>query len=72
MKLTPHGARLLAIIQGAGDWLDRPALAAAMGKKRLNPWDVLVLDKLAGAGLIEAETRRQRSLPKPSHWYRAK
>lgn len=52
-KLTPKAELLLEALREAGDWINRTALAASIDKKSLNKWDVILLDKMDTAGLIE-------------------
>ena len=52
-KLTPKAKQLLEALRKADDWTNRTALATAIEKKSLNKWDVILLDKMDTAGLIE-------------------
>jgi hypothetical protein len=62
-KVTPHGERLLAILQSAGGkWLDRREIAQAIERKRLTPYDIAMLELLVKLGEAEAE---QRPVPGP-------
>jgi hypothetical protein len=54
-ELAPLAAKFLDIIAGAGDWMSRKQLAAAIGRKRLTPHDIDTLEMLTHAGYIEAE-----------------
>lgn len=70
--LTTHTLSLLDEIYRRGGWITRSELADAWGKKKLNPWDTGMLDKLVERGLIEKQQR-----PRPGavgfEWiYRAK
>lgn len=51
--LTPQAQQLLDALREAGDWINRTELAKRAGKSALNKWDVILLAKLAAAGLIE-------------------
>jgi hypothetical protein len=55
--LTPQGQHLHKLLQEMGDWVNRTDIARRLGKKTLNKWDLVLLDKLAERGLIE--TRKQ-------------
>lgn len=55
-RLTEHGETLLEIVQRAGgEIVTRSDIAKALGKTRLNVWEVKLLDEMAAAGLIQAE-----------------
>lgn len=46
--------RLVEILKAAnGEWLSRAELSKQFGR-RLQPWDILMLDRLAADGIIEA------------------
>jgi len=51
-ELTKHGKLMLEAIRNYGDWLDRPKLAELLGKNRLNPNDLRLLQGLLDMGLI--------------------
>jgi hypothetical protein len=72
-RLTEHGEKLLAIIRSrGGEIVTRSDIAKALDKTRLNVWDVALLDKMAGQGMIEATKRKIKS-PIGYEWvYRAK
>lgn len=50
---TPKAQELLDILREAGDWVGRSELATKLNKNALNKWDIILLSKLADAGLIE-------------------
>lgn len=52
-KLTPKAKQLLGALCAANEWINRATLAASIEKKSLNKWDVILLDKMDTAGLIE-------------------
>lgn len=52
-QLTPKAQEILDVLINAGDWCRRSALATKLNKKSLNKWDIILLSKLADAGLIE-------------------
>lgn len=57
-NVTGSGRALLAQIRAAGaQGITRDDLAKAIGRKRLNPWDLAQLDLLAEQGDIRIETR---------------
>lgn len=71
-ELTPHMKKILDALRSAGDWMNRAQLAEALGKKRLTPYDVQILDGLATAGTVEAQ-RREKPGFIPYEWvYRSK
>ena len=51
--LTPQAQQILDALRDAGTWVNRTELAKRIGKTALNKWDVILLTKLADAGLIE-------------------
>lgn len=60
--LTEHQRKILDIIYSAEQgWMSRLELAKAMGKRRLNPYDMSCLDLLAEQGLIEVSQRPSRA-----------
>lgn len=60
--LTEHQRKILDIIYAAPTgWMTRLELARAMGKRRLNPYDMSCLDLLAEQGLIEVSQRPSRA-----------
>lgn len=57
-SVTPQGFDLLAIIRQAGaGGISRKELAAKLNKKRLNVWDVALLEKLVSEGLADVQMR---------------
>lgn len=50
---TPKAQELLDMLREAGDWVGRSELATKLNKNALNKWDIILLSKLADAGLIE-------------------
>lgn len=57
-QLTGKARELLDLVRdGRGEWVTRPMLAAAVGKARLNPWDIGLLEKLAVGGHLEIGQR---------------
>jgi len=57
LEQSAQGQKLIGILYDLADWTDRGTLAARMGKKRLNPHDAALLDRLAAAGLVEVAKR---------------
>ncbi len=52
--LTPQAQQLLDLVREAEGWVNRTKLARRTGKSSLNKWDLVLLDRLVEAGLIEA------------------
>jgi len=64
MELTEQAKQVLAAVRdGRGEWLNRKQIAQNLGRVRINPSDVAILDMLAAAGLIES---RKAKTPAPS------
>lgn len=57
MVKTDKRAQVLAILRGHDGWMDRTEIAAALGKKALNPSEKLLLERLADAGEIERDNQ---------------
>lgn len=59
MDNAPFGGRdreLLKALQSLGaGWHSRTAIAAKLGRKRLNPGDVVILDVLSASGKVEKQ-----------------
>lgn len=69
--LTPKAQVLLNALRAAEDWLNRSQLAQGAKKTALNKWDLILLDKLLAARLIEMR-QRLRHGPIGYEWqYRA-
>jgi hypothetical protein len=71
-EVTPHGEKLLEALRSAGgQWMNRRAIANAIGKRRLTPYDLALLELLVNEGIIEAEKHPSKA-PIPFEWeYRA-
>jgi|GEM_PF-3356842 len=52
-QLTPKAQTILDALRQAGGWVNRSDLAALLNKNMLNKWDLVLLGKLADAGLME-------------------
>jgi len=52
-NLTPKAQAILDVLRQAGGWINRSELAVRLNKNALNKWDVVLLGKLADAGLME-------------------
>ncbi|MEQ8678096.1 MAG: hypothetical protein RLP44_23180 [Aggregatilineales bacterium] len=50
---TPRAKIILETLKETGDWVNRSALATKLNKNALNKWDIILLGKLADAGLID-------------------
>jgi hypothetical protein len=71
LNLTPQAELLLEALREANDWINRSELARRTGKSALNKWDIVLLDKLADAGLMETRQIPRRG-PISYEWqYRA-
>jgi len=73
--LSQKAHSLLQVIKASGsNWLSRRAIAERMGKRYLNPVDILVLNVLAEHQEIEIQKRQRRGggPVRYSVWYRAK
>ena len=69
---TPQAQAILDALKELGDWVNRSALATKLNKNALNKWDVILLGKLADAGLVETQ-QVPRHGPIGYEWqYRAK
>jgi hypothetical protein len=53
IPLTPQAQQILDALLESGDWINRAEIARRVEKNALNKWDVILLAKLADAGLIE-------------------
>ncbi len=77
MEGTPLDAKARRALQalkalGTG-WHSRNTIAAKIGKSRLNPVEIIALDMLVSAGVIERSMRLIPNMPQINHWvYRAK
>ncbi len=57
-RLTEQGQRLLDILQKPGhEWMSRKQIARALGKRRLTPYDIALLEILQDKGLVEIQSR---------------
>lgn len=54
---SEQAQKLVGFLYDVADWCDRATLARRMGKARLNPHDIALLDRLAAAGLVESAKR---------------
>ena len=72
-ELPRPAKRLLEGLQAAkGEWLSRSELAKAVGKDKIYPYDVQLLNDLIHAELIESRKRPREGFI-PYEWeYRAK
>lgn len=52
-KITKRAQRLVDALRRHAAWMDRGDLAQAIGKNRLNPHDIELLDGLVDMGLVE-------------------
>lgn len=55
-ELTPKALELIEVLRGADKWLDRSEIANILGKNRLNPHEIKVLDGLADTGQVSRDT----------------
>lgn len=57
-ELTEHAHKLLEILRGTDiTWMNRKDIARAIGKRRLTPYDIALLELLQDKGLVEIESR---------------
>lgn len=69
-NVTGSGHALLAHIRAAGaQGITRDELAAAIGRKRLNPWDIAQLELMLSQGMIRAERRPSSRVHMLEHVY---
>jgi DNA-binding HxlR family transcriptional regulator len=54
-ELTPQGQMLLDALRKTDAWVNRSAIAKIAGKSALNKWDLVLLERLVEAGLIETK-----------------
>jgi hypothetical protein len=57
---TPQSKQIIRVLYDAADWMTRDQIAQRHNKKRLNPHDMALLDRLTANGFVEAHKR-----PKP-------
>ncbi|MBZ0293848.1 MAG: hypothetical protein K8L99_14880 [Anaerolineae bacterium] len=56
--ITDHALKLLEVLQAqTGQWLNRKAIAEGVGKRRLTPYDIELLQRLVDEGLVEIGKR---------------
>lgn len=57
-RLTEQAQKLLEILRSTGvDWMNRKDIARAIGKRRLTPYDIALLELLQDKGLVEIQSR---------------
>lgn len=71
-SITPRANEILDILRKRGDWTTRAALAEALGKQKLNKWDVGLLELLADEQLIAVDRRPRPDGITLEYIYRAK
>jgi hypothetical protein len=54
---TASGRRLVAVLYDEADWLTRDQIALRLGKNRLNPHDITLLERLGAGGLVDIRKR---------------
>lgn len=57
LEQTPQAQKIIAILYDVADWTTRDEIAGKLHKKRLNPHDISLLDRLAANGFIEIKKR---------------
>jgi hypothetical protein len=57
-NMTPKGEEILNLIREKGDWITRAELAELLGKKRLNVWQVALLDMMVEQKVLVMKKRR--------------
>lgn len=72
-RVTPHAQRMLDAVRAQrGAWVTRQDIAAAIGKKRLTPWEIGLLQLFIDRGDIERQAF-DTNAPSGKVWkYRAK
>ncbi len=54
-RITPRARQLLEVLRAAADsWLSRSELARRTGKNQLSQHDIVLLDRLTAAALVES------------------
>lgn len=57
-QLTPHQSKLLEVVYNAGPkWVTRIEIARRIGKRRLTPYDMILLKDLSDRGLMMMSTK---------------
>lgn len=57
-RLAEQAQRMLDVLQKPGhDWLNRKGIARALGKRRLTPYDIALLEILQDKGLVQIQSR---------------
>lgn len=57
-ELSAKAREILDVLQGVDSWLDRNEIADKLGKNRLNPHEVKVLDGLVDTGQVERDAEQ--------------
>lgn len=70
--ITGRGQQLLDAIRAKGDWISRAELGRASGKRRLSPHDLVLLDRMVNAGLLEKRERASNTPIGTAFEYRVK
>lgn len=55
---TPKSDFILDALRSQDAWMSRADIAAKMGKKVLNKWDMALLELLISQGLVQVEKRQ--------------
>jgi hypothetical protein len=67
--LDEKARRMLVALKALGPgWHSRTAIAAQIGKNRLNPVDMITLDMLAAAGKIDRAMLPKPDMPQVNQW----
>ena len=69
--LPKHAYEILAILQQTEEWMSRSDLALRLGKSRLTPHEIHLLERLTANGQVELSTRENLSPVKYEWVYRA-
>jgi hypothetical protein len=57
-RLTEQAQKLLEILRDTRiEWMNRKDIARAIGKRRLTPYDIALLELLQDKGLVEIKSR---------------
>ena len=70
--LTAHAQKMLGIITARADWTSRAMIARALGKRRLTPYDVQLLEDMTARNLIETRQRESNTPIGTAYEYKVK
>jgi chromosome partitioning protein len=70
-ELPPHAYDILNVLLQVDGWLSRSELALRLGKARLTPHEIALLERLTLSGMVESSTHENQSPVKYEWIYRA-